>query len=87
METVTEKKFLTNEELQQLKDIQSKTQIIVLELGEIEMIKIQLENRYKEAKEFLENLSTQEKEFTNSVFEKYGKSSINPNDGEITKLD
>lgn len=84
MGIVTEKQFLTPEELKTLKNIQQNTQAIVLELGEIEMIKIQLENRYKDAKQFLEGLSLQEKDFTSSVFEKYGKCNINPDTGEIT---
>ena len=53
MSIVSEKQFLTTEELQNIKDIQSKTQSLILELGEIEMIKIQLENRYELAKSFL----------------------------------
>jgi hypothetical protein len=87
MSIVTEKKFLTEEELQTLKTIQNQTQTLVLELGEIEMIKIQIENRYNSAKQFLSDLSKQEQDFTESIFEKYGKSSVNPETGEITKLD
>ncbi len=87
MGIVTEKKFLTTEELKTLKTIQQSTQAIVLELGEIEMIKLQLENRREEAKGFLKELSLQEKEFTDSIFQKYGKSSLNPETGEITKID
>jgi len=86
METVTtEKKFLTEEEQKELKEIQNQTQAIVLELGEIEMIKIQIENRYQSAKEFLSNTSDLEKKFTKNIFEKYGKVSIDPKTGEITK--
>jgi hypothetical protein len=87
MPIVSEKQFLTQEELQTLKTIQSQTQNLILELGEIEMIKIQIENRYNNAKQFLSDLSNQETEFTQSVFEKYGKASVNPETGEITKVD
>ena len=87
MSIVTEKKFLTEEELQTLKKIQNQTQNLILELGEIEMIKIQIENRYNNAKSFLSDLSNQETEFTQSVFEKYGKVYVNPETGEITKMD
>ncbi len=86
MEVTTEKKFLTQEELQTLKSIQNGTQSLILELGEIEMIKIQLENRYNTAKEFLQKLTTQEIEFTQSISNKYGKSTINPETGEITEM-
>ena len=87
MSIVAEKKFLTEEELQTLKTIQSQTQSLILELGEIEMIKIQIESRYNNAKSFLSDLSNQENEFTQSIFEKYGKASVNPETGEIVKVD
>lgn len=88
METVTtEKQFLTEEELNNLKEIQNQTQAIVLELGEIEMIKIQIEARYQNVKDFLAEISNLEKDFTKSVFDKYGKVNIDPRTGEITKLD
>ena len=86
MSIVTEKQFLTEEELQTLKNIQQQTQAVVLELCEIEMIKIQIENRYNNAKQFLSDLSQQEQNFTQSIFEKYGKASVNPETGEITKV-
>ena len=86
MSIVSEKKFLTEEELQTLKTIQSQTQSLILELGEIEMIKIQIESRYNNAKSFLSDLSNQENEFTQSIFEKYGKASVNPETGEIVKV-
>jgi hypothetical protein len=46
MSIVTEKKFLTEEELQTLQKIQSQTKLLINELGEIELIKLQLENRH-----------------------------------------
>ena len=83
---VTEKQFLTEGELQNLRTIQNETQAVIIELGEIEMIKLQLEARYKNAKEFLTQVETKEKNFTQSILEKYGKSNINPETGEIIKL-
>lgn len=83
---VTEKQFLTEEELQNLRTIQNETQSLIVELGEIEMIKLQLEARYKNAKEFLTQVEIKEKNFTQSILEKYGKSNINPETGEIIKL-
>lgn len=87
MGIVSEKKFLTDEEKNILKEIQQKTQALIIELGEIEMIKIQIENRHQIAKAFLDELSTKEENFNQSIFEKYGKSSINPETGEITTLE
>jgi hypothetical protein len=51
------------------------------------MIKIQLEERYQNAKRRLFETSNQEKEFTQSLFDKYGKINLNPETGEFTKLD
>jgi hypothetical protein len=86
MSIVSEKKFLTEEELTILKQIQSDTRALIAELGEIELIKIQVENRHNAAKQFLSDLSIKEKEFTDSMFTKYGRVNINPEDGEITLI-
>lgn len=87
MPIVSEKKFLTEEELTTLKKIQSDTRALIAELGEIELIKLQVEKRHNTAKQFLAELSSQEQEFTQSISTKYGPSNINPENGEITPLD
>jgi len=87
MSIVTEKKFLTEEEKNTLKEIQTSTQALIAELGEIELIKIQLEERHTNAKKFLTELGEKEKEFTQSVFNIYGRVSINPETGEITPVE
>ena len=83
IQEVTEKKFLTEEEKTTLKDLQTKTESIVVELGEISLIKIQIENRYETAKSYLTEISNQEKEFTKNLFDKYGKFNLDPKTGEI----
>ena len=87
MSIVTEQKFLTEEEKNSLKEIQTNTQALIAELGEIELVKLQLESRHSAAKKFLEELGAKEQEFTKAVFDKYGKASINPETGEITSVD
>ena len=84
MSIVSEKKFLTEEEQSTLKEIQSNTRALVVELGEIELVKLQVEKRHENAKTFLAELGEKEKEFTQKVFETYGKCTINPETGEIT---
>jgi hypothetical protein len=86
MSIVTEQKFLSEEELTSLKEIQTNTQSLIIELGEIELVKLQLENRHGAAKTFLNELRTKEQEFTQLVFEKYGKVNINPETGEIALI-
>tara|TARA_R110001606_G_scaffold326505_1_gene473268 strand:+ start:1008 stop:1271 length:264 start_codon:yes stop_codon:yes gene_type:complete len=87
METVTEKQVLNQEELKALEDIQNQTQQLVMHLGEIEITKLQLNKKYKEAGEKLDELEKVEKQVTDSLLSKYGNVSINPENGEITKLD
>jgi ribosome-binding ATPase YchF (GTP1/OBG family) len=84
MEMVTENKVLTQEELQTLNTIQQETQALINELGEIELIKFQLEERREKAKSFLSEISQREQDFTQLVFEKYGRVNLNPQTGEIT---
>jgi hypothetical protein len=60
MSIVTEQKFLSEEELTSLKKIQTNTQALIAELGEIELVKLQLENRHNAAKTFLNELRTKE---------------------------
>jgi hypothetical protein len=86
METVTDKKFLTDEEKTLLTALQQKTQSLVVELGEIELAKLQFESRKEKVKEFLNDLTDQEKNFTKDIFEKYGKCNVNPETGEITMI-
>ena len=69
METVTENKVLTQDELQTLKSIQEQTQSIIIELGEIELIQLQLNERKEKAKEYLSEVSSKEQNFTKEVFE------------------
>jgi hypothetical protein len=87
MGIVTEKKFLTQEEKQTLKFIQEETQKVIFELGEIELIKHQLEIRTQNAKQTLEEITTSEKNFSKTLFEKYGDSTLNPETFEITKVE
>jgi hypothetical protein len=86
METVTENKFLTEEELQTLKTIQTETQALIAELGEISLIRLQIDERYNQAKAFLDGLVKREQEFNQSIVDTYGRSNINPETGEITPL-
>lgn len=87
MGIVSEKKFLTKEELKSLREIQEKTQSVVIELGEIELYKIRLEERYNTVKEFLNEMKNIEENFSKLVTDKYGKINLDPKTGEITNLD
>jgi len=79
----TEKKFLTEEEQKLLQELRNMQRGIVVELGEIELIKLQLAERKENAKKFLEEAAGKEKDFSKEIFEKYGKCTINPETFEV----
>jgi hypothetical protein len=83
METVTTNTVLSTEELQSLRDIQTQTQSLVLELGEIELMRLQLDERHSSAKTKLTELSNLETQFNQSLYNKYGQITLNPETGEI----
>jgi hypothetical protein len=86
METVTENQVLTQEELQVLNSIQEETQALIYELGEIELIKLQLDERKNQSKNMLDELKVKEQTFNQDIITKYGKVNINTNTGEIIPL-
>ena len=86
MGIVTEKNVITQEELNELQDHLNKSQTLTLELGEIELVKIQIEMRYEEAKKILAELSKKEQEINKAITNKYGKISLDYKTGEYTKL-
>lgn len=80
-------KKLQQEELQQLKLIQEKNQAIVLEFGQIELIKLDIESRVQNAKAFLNELREEEKTLSEFLESIYGKGSINLDKGEFTPFE
>lgn len=87
MSIVIEKKVLTKEELEDLHLLQQDFQNIQYELGEIEIIKIQIEERYESVKKTLKETQIKEQSFTKSIKEKYGDISLNIETGEFSKID
>lgn len=81
-----ENKKLTQEELQQISDIQNKYQVISQELGNIELQKIALEGRRQATEKFLLETQTQERELIEAIEKEYGKGNVNLNTGEFTPV-
>jgi len=84
---------LIQEELQSIKDLQSKYNQTIFEIGVAEAQKIalneQIEKLESNKKQLVNDLATieqKELELTNSLQEKYGTGSINPETGEITPI-
>ena len=77
---------LTQEQLQQISDIQNNYQAVAQELGNIELQKIALEARRQAAEQFLVELQTQEKNVAQAIEKEYGKVNINLKTGEFTPI-
>ena len=84
---------LTPEELQSVRDLQSKYNQTLFEIGVTEAQRLalleQVEKRESDKKSLLNDLATieqKENELTKSLQEKYGTGSINPETGEITPI-
>ena len=78
---------ITKEELQSLQEHLNSTNSLTLELGEIEMVKIQLEKRHENAKKTLDSLAERESILNKDLNDKYGAISLNYETGEYTKID
>ena len=87
MGIVTEKNVITQEELNELQEHLNQSQTLTLELGEIELVKLQLEIRYEAAKKLLTELTEKEQKINKAITDKYGKISLDYKTGEYTKID
>lgn len=74
---------LTSEEIQQVKDLQSQNQALAVELGNLEVAKIQIELNHKELVQFFTELKSKEQELGKTLSEKYGNGTIDLDKGEF----
>ena len=81
-----ENKKLTQEELQQIETVKQKSQAVVQELGQIELLKLNLKSRREGALAFLEELKQEEKALAEALEAAYGKGTIDLEKGEFTPL-
>ena len=78
---------LTQEEISQLQEVRQQSQALVLELGNLELAKIQLENRYDELVEFYDDLKNRERELGKTLSDKYGDGTIDIEKGKFIAKD
>lgn len=81
-----ETKKLSQEQLQQIKSIQQKNQAVVQELGQIEILKLQLKKRQQTAQQYLEDLLEEQEQIAQEIESIFGKGSIDIETGEFTPL-
>jgi hypothetical protein len=72
---------LLQEEMQQIEDIQKKMQIIKAEFGQLSLAKIDLKNRKTALENYLIDTQESEKKLVKELEEKYGKGSIDLQEG------
>ena len=73
-----EKNKLSEKELQQLNELQTKVNRLIFSLGQVENQKLSIYQQLEEVQE-------EQKTFGKELYEKYGDGNINPETGEITK--
>jgi hypothetical protein len=78
-----EKKVLTPEELQSLREFQTKQDNLIFSLGRLEYRITLLENSKQSLKEEIKNIERFNEELGQQLTEKYGSGKIDPDTGEI----
>jgi hypothetical protein len=79
-----ETKKLTQEEMSQIETIKQESQALIQELGQIELLRLDLKSRKDNALTFLEELKQKERELAQALETAYGKGTINLDRGEFT---
>jgi len=74
----------TEGEINQITELQNKTQGVVFQLGQLKLSEVQLENRFEELKQALTTIESEETALAEGFSKKYGVGSLNIETGEFT---
>lgn len=74
---------LTQEELQQLKDFQSKSELLISQLGQLQFRKLQLEKEELILKNSFDRITELENELSENLKKTYGNVQINLETGDL----
>lgn len=74
---------LTTEEIEKLTSLQQKSNGIIAEFGNLEVMKLQIDARKNDLISIYNQLKTDETEFGKELSEKYGDGTIDLNKGEF----
>ena len=77
----------TDEELTQVKNIQTSYQNIQNQFGQLKLTKIRLEQQEVDLKDALEQIQSEEKKFLDGITNKYGQGTLNPETGVFTQTE
>lgn len=75
---------LESQELKRLQDFQQASEVLVAQLGQLSLQKLQLERTEQQLKQNHENLINEEIQISTSLKEKYGDVNIDIKTGDIT---
>ena len=82
-----EKQIVTPEELQTLRNLQQKRDKLTIDFGYIEFQIQELELQKETLVDFLSQLKKEEEQIGEEISNKYGKGSVDLNNGEFTVMD
>ena len=74
----------TQEEINQITELQNKTKSVVYQLGQLKLSEMQLESRFESLKSALESIEKEETSLAEGFSKKYGVGSLNIETGEFT---
>jgi hypothetical protein len=77
-------KKLTEQELEEIKQLREENSAIAVELGQVELAKLEIARRREAIEAFLKTSREKELALVKELEETYGKGSINLETGEIT---
>jgi|LakMenEpi03Aug12_release.lakeMendotaPanAssembly.Ray.scaffolds.fasta_scaffold3708409_1 hypothetical protein len=81
-----EKKVLTQEEIESIKNLRSKLQDITYSLGQLEIQLMDINLEKEKIKSIFTSIQKQEKELAEQLEEKYGKGTISLDTGEFLPI-
>ena len=73
----------TQEEINQITELQNKTQAVVFQLGQIKLSEMRIESRLNELKQNLTSIEAEETALADTFSKKYGVGSLNIETGEF----
>lgn len=74
---------LTDQELEQIKDLQKKHQAIIQELGNIELLRLELDERRNNAEAVLKQVREEERNLAQWIEAMYGEGVVNLDQGNF----
>lgn len=79
-------KKIDDSELQEIKQLNSSMESLVVQIGRLEYDKISIEHQYQDTKNKILDIKRKEAKLLEKLSKKYGDVVIDPNNGEISEM-